>query len=127
MSVTLPDTIVISAQSTYLARQSEPDAARFVFGYTITIENRGETAAQLLTRHWLITDANGHTQEVHGDGVIGEQPLLAPGQSHTYSSGAVLKTPVGTMHGTYGMRSADGETFDAHIPVFRLADPGVLN
>jgi len=127
MSTNLTDSIVITAKSTYLAQQSEPNAARFVFGYTITIENQGSTTSQLLTRHWLITDANGGVQEVHGDGVIGEQPLLPPGGSHTYSSGAVLKTPVGTMEGTYGMRTSEGETFEARIPVFRLANPEVLN
>ncbi len=87
----------------------------------------GGQAAQLLNRHWIITDANGKVQEVHGDGVVGEQPNIAPGGAHRYSSGAVLETPVGTMEGSYGMRAADGTAFRAPIPRFRLAVPGVLH
>lgn len=123
----LGNTIRVAAISAYLAEQSEPDERRFVFTYTISIHNAGQSPAQLLTRHWLITDADGRVQEVHGDGVIGEQPTIAPGQTHTYSSGAVLETPVGTMEGRYGMVSDSGTPFDTPIPVFSLAVPGVLN
>jgi len=127
MNDTLTNSIVVTAISSYMEEQSAPDEARYVFSYTITIENRGDASAQLLTRNWLITDANGRVQEVHGDGVIGEQPTLPSGGRHTYSSGAILKTPVGTMEGSYGMRSAGGEHFEARIPVFRLAIPAILN
>ena len=98
--------IEISAQVAYLNDQSNPDARRYVFSYTMTIANNGEAAARLLTRHWLITDADGRIQEVHGDGVIGEQPEIAPGQSHIYTSGTMIETPVGTMEGRYGMVSS---------------------
>ncbi len=107
--------------------QSKPQENRYVFAYTITIRNEGKVPAQLLTRRWLITDANGKVQEVVGDGVIGQQPRILPGKMHRYSSGAVLETPVGTMEGHYGMVTAEGESFDAPIPCFRLAVPGILN
>jgi ApaG protein len=123
----LDDSIQIETRTTYLAAQSDPGGRRYVFAYTINIYNAGEQPAQLLTRHWLITDADGRIQEVHGDGVIGEQPNILPGESHTYSSGAVIETPVGTMEGRYGMVTPEGARFDAAIPVFRLAVPGVLN
>jgi len=100
---------------------------RSVFAYTITIRNEGEVPAKLLTRHWIITDANGRVQEVRGDGVVGEQPYLKPGQGFRYSSGAVLETPVGTMQGSYQMITDDGAKFDAAIPAFRLAMPGMLH
>jgi len=123
-----PDnSIRVEAHAVYLAEQSDPDEGRFVFGYTIKIHNEGSRPAQLLTRHWLITDSDGRVQEVHGDGVIGEQPEIFPGKTHTYSSGALLETPVGTMEGRYGMVSKVDGNFDAPIPVFRLAVPGVLN
>ncbi|MEE4186208.1 MAG: Co2+/Mg2+ efflux protein ApaG [Gammaproteobacteria bacterium] len=125
--IKLGASIRVEAISCYLAEQSQPDDRRFVFAYTINIYNAGDATAQLLTRHWLITDADGRVQEVHGDGVIGEQPHIKPGETHTYSSGAVLETPVGTMEGRYGMVSADGVQFDTPIPVFSLAVPGVLN
>ena len=98
-----------------------------MFSYTITIRNEGEVPAKLLTRHWVITDANGRSQEVRGDGVVGEQPYLKPGQGFRYSSGAVLETPVGAMQGSYQMVADDGATFDAAIPAFRLAIPGMLH
>ncbi len=119
--------IDISARVVFLSDQSNPEARRYVFSYTMTIANNGEEPARLLTRHWLITDADGRIQEVHGDGVIGEQPEIAPGRKHTYTSGAIIETPVGSMEGRYGMVSADGMQFDAAIPVFRLAVPGILN
>ena len=123
----LTDSIRVSVQTRYLADQSNPDERRYVFSYTVSIHNSGKTGAQLLTRQWLITDADGRLQEVQGDGVIGEQPHISPGETHTYTSGSIIETPVGTMEGRYGMVSADGQQFDATIPVFRLAVPGVLN
>ncbi|MFI4869235.1 MAG: Co2+/Mg2+ efflux protein ApaG [Steroidobacterales bacterium] len=119
--------ISIDVETTYLDDQSEPREQRFVFAYTITIRNEGEVPAKLLTRHWIITDANGRVQEVRGDGVVGEQPYLKPGQGFRYSSGAVLETPVGTMQGSYQMIADDGAQFDAPIPAFRLAMPGMLH
>ena len=123
----LDENIRVETQATYLEAQSDPRERRFVFAYTINIYNAGAQPAQLLTRHWLITDADGRIQEVHGDGVVGEQPNIQPGESHTYSSGAVIETPVGTMEGRYGMITAAGARFDAAIPVFRLAVPGIQN
>jgi len=123
----LENTVRVTAKVMYLHEQSSAAARRYVFSYTITIENLGSENVQLMTRHWLITDADGRLQEVNGDGVIGEQPIIRPGEAHTYTSGAILETPVGTMEGSYGMVSAGGISFDAHIPVFRLAVPGVLN
>jgi ApaG protein len=119
--------ISIDVETTYLDDQSEPREQRYVFAYTITIRNEGEVPAKLLTRHWIITDANGRVQEVRGDGVVGEQPYLKPGQGFRYSSGAVLETPVGTMQGSYQMVADDGQQFDAPIAPFRLAIPGVLH
>jgi len=126
-STTLTDSIRIEVQTAFLADQSDPPEDRYVFAYTITIRNQGKLPARLLTRHWLITDANGKIEEVRGDGVIGEQPRILPGQLHRYSSGAVLDTPVGTMEGSYNMLSDDGISFEARIPRFRLAVPGILN
>jgi len=119
--------ISVEVQTSYLEEQSEPTEGRFVFSYTITLRNDGEVPARLLSRHWIITDSNGHTEEVRGDGVVGEQPHLRPGQGFRYSSGTVLETPVGAMHGSYHMLGDDGERFDAAIPAFRLAIPGVLH
>jgi ApaG protein len=119
--------ISIDVETTYLDDQSEPREQRYVFAYTITIRNEGEVPAKLLARHWIITDANGRVQEVRGDGVVGEQPYLKPGQGFRYSSGAVLETPVGTMQGSYQMIADDGAQFDAPIPAFRLAMPGMLH
>jgi ApaG protein len=119
--------ITIEVETNYLDEQSEPREQRFVFAYTITIRNEGDIAAKLLTRHWIITDANGRVQEVRGDGVVGEQPYLKPGQGFRYSSGAVLETPVGTMQGSYQMVADDGAQFEAPIPAFRLAIPGMLH
>jgi len=119
--------IIIEVETNYLDDQSEPREQRYVFAYTITIRNEGDVPAKLLTRHWIITDANGRVQEVRGDGVVGEQPYLKPGQGFRYSSGAVLETPVGTMQGSYQMVADDGAKFDATIPAFRLAMPGMLH
>lgn len=119
--------ILVEAQTRYLNEQSDPAQNRFAFAYTITIRNAGQVAAQLLDRHWVITDGNGKTQEVRGPGVVGEQPLIEPGASHTYTSGCLLETPVGSMQGSYGMQSADGQEFRAPVAVFRLARPNALN
>lgn len=119
--------ISIQVATSYIDEQSEPDSDRYVFAYTITITNNGAAAAQLISRHWIITDANGKVQEVIGDGVVGEQPHLQPGETFRYSSGAVLETPVGAMHGLYKMMADDGNFFDAPIAPFTLAVPGMLN
>ena len=121
-----PHKIRVQVTTAYLDEQSSPSEERYVFSYTITIRNESERAAQLLTRHWIITDSNGRVKEVRGEGVVGEQPHLEPGQGFRYSSGAVLETPVGTMEGSYQMVDADGQHFDAAIPPFRLAIPGIL-
>lgn len=120
-------TIDIDVATSYIDEQSEPDSGRYVFAYTITISNSGDVAAQLISRHWIITDANGKVQEVNGDGVVGEQPHLNPGEEFRYSSGAVLETPVGAMQGLYRMEADDGFAFDAPIAPFTLAVPGLLN
>lgn len=119
--------IRVSVETSFIPDQSDPGSKRYVFAYTITILNEGAEAARLLRRHWLITDANGKVQEVQGDGVVGEQPHLAPGQGFRYSSGAILETPVGTMQGSYQMVADGGARFDAPIAPFRLAVPGVLH
>jgi ApaG protein len=119
--------IVVDVATAYVEEQSDPREKRFVFAYTITIKNEGEVPAKLLTRHWIITDANGKVQEVRGEGVVGEQPHLKPGQGFRYSSGAVLETPVGAMQGSYQMLADDGARFDAPIAPFSLAMPGVVH
>ncbi len=118
--------IGIKVDTAYVDEQSRPDDDRYVFAYTITIRNNGEHAATLRSRHWIITDANGKVQEVHGDGVVGEQPFLKPGEEFRYSSGAILETPVGAMQGMYTMEAEDGGNFDAPIAPFTLAVPGLL-
>ncbi len=119
--------VSVSSQSEYLPDQSDERAGRFVFAYTITIRNTGGVTAQLISRHWIITDANNRVQQVKGLGVVGEQPLLEPGESFQYTSGAAIATPVGTMRGTYQMVAADGTRFDAPIPEFTLSMPRVLH
>lgn len=119
--------IRIQVATSFVDDQSEPDADRYVFAYTIRITNNGEVAARLMSRHWVITDANGKVQEVNGDGVVGEQPHLDPGEEFEYSSGAVLETPVGAMQGLYRMETEGGFEFDAPIAPFTLAVPGMLN
>jgi ApaG protein len=113
--------IHISVIPQYLQEQSIPEDNQFVFAYTVHMENRGEIAARLLTRHWIITDSEGKTEEVRGPGVVGEHPHLKPGESFQYTSGAILQTPVGSMMGSYQMRDEDGELFDAVIPAFTLS------
>lgn len=119
--------IQVSAQSIYIADQSDPERDRYVFAYTINIQNRGVKPAKLLSRHWIVTDADGVTQEVRGAGVVGEQPYLRPGEAFEYTSGTVINTPVGSMSGSYQMVDDDGETFDAPIPPFSLALPRTLH
>lgn len=119
--------IPINVETFYIAAQSSPEAKRYVFAYSITLQNRSPEPVQLLKRYWLITDANGKETEVYGDGVVGEQPQLAPGESYSYTSGAVLETPVGTMQGHYEMISQSQLPFKAAIPIFRLAMPNILN
>ena len=115
--------IEVSVRSRYLPEQSAPDQQRYVFAYTIVIANHGDLTAQLRTRHWVITDGRGGIEEVRGDGVVGEQPRLEPGEQFQYTSGCVLKTPIGTMHGTYQMVRDDGAGFDAEIAAFSLVAP----
>lgn len=119
--------IVVEATPHYIENQSSPDEHRFVFAYTISISNAGSIAAKLLSRHWLITDANGKVQEVNGEGVVGEQPYLQPGETYRYTSGAIIETPVGVMEGKYLMLADDGERFNALIPRFTLSVPRVLH
>ena len=119
--------IRVQVSTAYVDEQSEPTSGRYVFAYTITISNNGGVAARLKSRHWIITDANGKVQEVNGDGVVGEQPHLKPGEQFRYSSGAVLETPVGAMQGLYRMEADNGDRFDAPIPPFTLAVPGMLH
>ncbi len=119
--------IQVKITTQYLEAESNPDASRFVFAYTLSIENIGDIAAKLLSRHWIITDANNHVQEVKGKGVIGEQPYLRPGQSFQYTSGTMIETPVGSMQGTFQMIADDDHHFDAIIEPFSLALPRILN
>ncbi len=119
--------INVKAQPIYIPEQSDPEESRYVFAYTITLRNTGDIAARLLTRHWIITNANGEVQEVRGDGVVGRQPHLKPGDDYRYTSGSIMETPVGSMRGSYQMIADDGTHFDAEIPTFTLAVPGTLN
>ena len=119
--------IEVQPVAQFIPDQSDPEENRYLFAYTITIRNVGEVSAQLVSRHWIITDAHNEVQEVRGLGVIGKQPLLKPGESFQYSSGSALTTPVGTMKGSYQMVAEDGTHFDAEIPEFTLAMPRVLH
>ena len=119
--------IEVKAKPNYIPGQSDPEQNRYVFSYTITIRNTGEVAAKLMTRHWIITNANNEVQEVRGDGVVGEQPHLKPGEGYQYTSGSIMETPVGSMRGSYHMVADDGTEFDAEIPTFTLAIPGAIN
>lgn len=119
--------IAVSTSTQYVPDQSDESAERYVFSYTITIRNAGNATAQLISRHWVITDSRGQVQEVRGLGVVGAQPLLRPGESFEYTSGTSIATPVGTMRGTYQMVGEDGSRFDAPIPEFTLSVPRVLH
>jgi ApaG protein len=117
----------VSVRPQYLGAHSDPAEERFVFAYTVTIRNTGQRTAQLLSRHWIITDANNQVEEVRGDGVVGEQPVLRPGESFEYTSGCPLPTPVGSMRGTYQCVGDDGTAFEAVIPEFVLSMPKTLH
>lgn len=123
----LHNDIRVDVETNFVPDQSDPVQNRFVFAYTITIRNQGGSPAKLMMRHWIITDANGKVQEMRGEGVVGEQPHIKPGEGFRYSSGAVLETPVGSMQGAYQMVNDLGERFDAPIAPFRLAVPGLLH
>lgn len=122
-----PDSISIATQPRYLPAQSDPDAGQYAFAYTITIANHGEAPAQLLRRYWRITDADGHVEEVRGDGVVGEQPVIHPQNHFAYTSGAIIDTPVGAMEGHYVFRGDDGDEFTVSIPVFSLRSTGAVH
>ena len=117
----------VSVRTQFLPEQSDPDRTNFVFTYSITIQNTGKVAAQLISRHWIITDANNHVQEVRGLGVVGHQPLLQPGEQFEYTSGTVLATPQGSMRGEYFCVAEDGHRFEAPIPEFVLSLPRTLH
>ncbi|HEY3986080.1 Co2+/Mg2+ efflux protein ApaG [Cedecea sp.] len=119
--------VCVQVQSVYIESQSSPEDERFVFAYTVTIRNLGRTMVQLLGRYWLITNGNGRETEVQGEGVVGAQPLIEPGNDYQYTSGAVIETPLGTMQGHYEMVDAQGEAFRVEIPVFRLAIPTFIH
>lgn len=121
------DSIDVQVKSSYLPEQSSPEASKYVFSYTVTIFNSGQRPAQLLSRHWIITDANGNVQEVEGDGVVGEQPYLKPGEAFQYTSGTMLETPAGIMEGKYHMVTDEGDRFTATIHPFALTIPGKLH
>ena len=127
ISTAMTEGIRVQVQSHYLADQSSPRDDRYVFAYTITITNTGDVPAQLVSRHWIITDSNNQVQEVRGLGVVGEQPRLRPNESFEYTSGTAIATPVGTMRGSYQMVAEDGTHFDAPIPEFTLSMPRVLH
>ena len=130
MSTEIQDTThntMVDVETEYLPEQSAPELNRYVFAYTITIRNEGTVPAKLLTRHWVITDAEGKVQEVHGEGVVGEQPYLKPGDGFRYTSGTMIETPVGSMQGTYQMIADDGVEFDAIIKPFTLATPNTIH
>ena len=119
--------ITVTTRTTYVPEQSDMERGRYVFAYTITLKNTGTVTAQLISRHWIITDANNQSQEVRGLGVVGEQPTLRPEQSFEYTSGTAIATPVGTMRGTYQMVGDDGSEFEAPIPEFTLSIPRILH
>ncbi|MBT5232178.1 MAG: Co2+/Mg2+ efflux protein ApaG [Methylococcales bacterium] len=119
--------IKVSVQVEYIEKQSQPEHNRYLFAYTITIKNEGQTPAKLLTRKWLIQDSNGKNEEVFGEGVVGEQPHLEPNQSYQYTSSAMIETPVGSMQGSYQMMAGDGHQFDASVAPFSLSVPRVLH
>ena len=119
--------IKIDIETRFLPQQSDPESHRFVFSYNITITNKYTQAVQLLSRRWVVTDGNEHVQEIEGEGVVGEQPLIQPNDSYQYTSGTVLATRVGSMFGHYTMETAEGERFNAPIPAFTLAQPNALH
>ncbi|MFV2060204.1 MAG: Co2+/Mg2+ efflux protein ApaG [Gammaproteobacteria bacterium] len=128
MTTEVPEyTIEVDVNTRYIEHQSDPNKQRYFFSYTVTIKNTGTIGAKLISRHWIITNADGNTQEVKGDGVVGEQPDLNPGEGFQYTSGTMLETPVGSMHGKYFMIADDGVEFEAEIPPFTLSTPHSLH
>jgi ApaG protein len=127
MGTQSPYNITVEVKSMYVEAQSAPENDRYIFAYTVTIRNEGRVPAKLLTRHWIITDADGKVQEVRGEGVVGEQPYLRPGEGFQYTSGTMISTPVGSMRGSYQMITDNGEQFDAEIPAFTLSIPRKLH
>lgn len=123
----VPPKVDVRVTTRFLAEQSQPEENRFVFAYDIVVHNQSDIPVQLLTRHWIITDGQGKTQEVRGDGVVGEQPTIEPQTEYRYSSGTLLNTEVGSMYGSFGMQTLDGQKFEAPIAAFTLARPGVLH
>lgn len=119
--------ILVQVDAQFVEDQSEPEDNRFVFAYTVTVRNEGSVPARLMSRHWIITDANGKVREVRGEGVVGEQPHVKPGEGFQYTSGAMLETSVGTMRGRYHMQGDDGQDFDADIPEFTLSIPRTIH
>lgn len=119
--------VAVKVDAVYLPTQSNPTEKRYAFAYTVIIRNTGAVDVTLLSRHWVITDAEGEVREVRGEGVVGQQPRIAPGESFQYTSGTVIETPVGTMHGSYRLQASDGVEFDAAIDAFRLADPRTVH
>lgn len=119
--------VEVDVDPAYVADQSDPAEDRYVFSYTVTIKNMGAVTAQVVSRHWVITDGSGHEREVRGEGVVGEQPRIKPGEGFRYTSGAILETPVGSMHGSYSLVAEDGTAFNADIPAFTLAVPHTLH
>lgn len=126
MPTAVTEGVRVTVESTYLEEHSAPDENRFAFAYFVTIANEGAPRVQLRRRHWIITDGNGKVEEVEGPGVVGEQPVLDPGETHRYTSGAVITTPVGTMEGSYEMHDRAGRVFQAQIPRFSLRMPGIV-
>ena len=127
MSDAITNGVRVRVRTDFLSERSSAEQGRYAFAYTIRILNQGEVTVKLLTRHWIITDGDGAVQEVKGDGVIGQQPVLAPGEAFEYTSGCILETPCGTMQGSYHMQTEEGAEFDAQIAPFLLAVPGSLN
>jgi ApaG protein len=127
MSTALTNGIMVTVKSEYIPERSSLSSRQYAFSYTVRIENQGDETAQLRSRHWIITDGNGNVQEVRGDGVVGEQPLIGPGSHFEYTSWCVIATPSGSMRGTYQMVRPDGDGFDAEIAPFRLGLPQTLN
>ena len=122
-----PYKIHVAVESAYIEDQSDPGQDRYVFAYTVTVRNVGSIPAKLVTRHWVITDANGRVQEVRGEGVVGEQPYMKPGEGFQYTSGTMIETPVGSMHGSYEFQRDNGALFDVPIQAFSLSVPNVVH
>ena len=127
MEDTVTEGVQVQVESFYIDSHSIPEEDLYVFAYRIRLKNLSQRTVQLLRRHWIITDSNGKTEEVKGEGVVGEQPVLDPGEEFEYTSGSHLKTEMGTMHGSYQMVNNQGESLEVEIPCFTLSVPGILN